>query len=296
MTAHAVVPAIDPHSPATLSRAGLAFIRDALAFRGALVTDCLTMAAVSASRGVPDAAVEALGAGADVLVISRDLDAAFAARAAIVAAVADRRISLERLEEAAIRVLAVRDALPVRSLPENADAEIGFDIARRAITVVSGDPLLTEGLPVSVVSFEGALADGASDPRAQTASLSAKLRARRWKSEHLRVALEPDTDDVALLLAVLAGQGERNLVIVSRRAHRYPLQLRAIVALLERFPAAKLVSAREPYDLAAIPAARTAIAMYGDEECNVEGLADVLSGRYSATGRLPVALDFAASA
>ena len=71
MTAHLVVPCLDDR-PATLSSAVLTgLLRDSLGFGGAIVTDALDMAGVSAARGIPAAAVAALAAGADLCCLAR---------------------------------------------------------------------------------------------------------------------------------------------------------------------------------------------------------------------------------
>jgi beta-N-acetylhexosaminidase len=73
MTAHIRVPAIDD-APATLSRPLLeGILRGELGFEGAIVTDALEMRGVSNSVGVAEAAVLALAAGADALLLGAQL-------------------------------------------------------------------------------------------------------------------------------------------------------------------------------------------------------------------------------
>ncbi|MEQ6900158.1 glycoside hydrolase family 3 N-terminal domain-containing protein [Nocardioides sp. YIM 152588] len=91
MTSHLVVPALDPELPATLSAPILGRLRE-LGFDGAIVSDALDMAGASgedgSGRGIPEAAVLALVAGADLLCVGPDKEAALIreTRAAIVAA------------------------------------------------------------------------------------------------------------------------------------------------------------------------------------------------------------------
>jgi beta-N-acetylhexosaminidase len=110
MTSHIVVPALDAELPATLSPAVLRVLRDRLGFDGVIVTDALDMAGASAARGIPEAAVLALAAGADLLCIGADKTAGLVRelQAAIVAAVGAGRLPLTRLEEAATRVASLR--------------------------------------------------------------------------------------------------------------------------------------------------------------------------------------------
>jgi beta-N-acetylhexosaminidase len=70
MTAHILLPAIDPQEPATLStRINRTLLREQLDFRGVIVTDDLGMHAVSQRFEDPAAAVQVLAAGADLLMV-----------------------------------------------------------------------------------------------------------------------------------------------------------------------------------------------------------------------------------
>ena len=69
MTSHVVVPALDATLPATLSAPTLGLLRDGSASRASIVSDALDMAGASAARGIPEAAVLSIAAGADLLCI-----------------------------------------------------------------------------------------------------------------------------------------------------------------------------------------------------------------------------------
>ena len=101
MTAHLVLPALDRQRPATLSKAVLTdLLRGELGFDGLVVTDALVMEAISRHYGAGEAAVLALEAGADLVLMPAD---ARAALAAISAAVASGRLSRAQLEASAVR-------------------------------------------------------------------------------------------------------------------------------------------------------------------------------------------------
>ena len=114
MTAHLLLPALDPQRPATLSAAVLTgLLRQELGFNGLVVTDALMMEAISASYGPGEAAVLALEAGADLVLMPADADAAIAA---LVAAVQGGRLSRERLEASAQRRRDALERLPINPL------------------------------------------------------------------------------------------------------------------------------------------------------------------------------------
>jgi len=109
MTSHILVPALDPLWPATLSPTVLAVLREQLGFRGVIVSDALDMAGASEGRGIAEAAVLALDAGADLLCIGSGNTGEQMAeiRAHITAAVRSGRLTEDRVFEAAGRVAAM---------------------------------------------------------------------------------------------------------------------------------------------------------------------------------------------
>jgi beta-N-acetylhexosaminidase len=105
MTAHVLVPSIDGEKPATLSRRIVYdLLRDELGFEGVILSDDLEMKAIAATYAVPDAAVQAIAAGCDgLLICAGHIDVQVAALEALVHAVEDGRIPYKRLEDALTR-------------------------------------------------------------------------------------------------------------------------------------------------------------------------------------------------
>ena len=296
LTAHIVVEAFDPDRPATISPAVLTgLLRDELGYDGIVATDCLEMDAIAKGVGTVRGAVEALAAGADLLLISHHLDLAHAAAEAIATAVRDGEIPLARLHEAHARVQGLRERLAQRTpLTDPAEEDAPREAARRAPTALRGEPRLRAGKPVTVISFEGTAADNAAlsgtKTSTETASLSSALRQRGWKSEIMRVALDPASNDIDLLLEHVAALGDREFVLVTRDAHLHANQHDAVVRILTLAADALIVSARAPYDALLWPPARRVLCIYGDQPISIEGCADVLAGRAEARGTLPVRL------
>jgi beta-N-acetylhexosaminidase len=111
MTAHVVFAALDATQPATLSKdvvTGL--LREKLGYEGVIVSDDLDMRAVADRMGAGEAAVAAIRAGCDVLLLCRDEHHQHAAREALIAE-AERDSELRRqIGEAAARVRAMKRA------------------------------------------------------------------------------------------------------------------------------------------------------------------------------------------
>lgn len=67
MTAHVLDRAVDPDRPASLSRAHMDRLREEIGFEGVVVTDSLDMGAVAGNMTIEDATVQAVDAGADLV-------------------------------------------------------------------------------------------------------------------------------------------------------------------------------------------------------------------------------------
>jgi beta-N-acetylhexosaminidase len=102
MTAHVLIPALDERAPATLSKRVITgLLREELGYDGVVLSDDLEMKALTGEYPVPVAAVRAVEAGCDgILICSDRYDTQAAALEAIVHAVEDDRLQLSRVEEA----------------------------------------------------------------------------------------------------------------------------------------------------------------------------------------------------
>src|SRR4029434_3611818 len=111
MTAHVLVPSFDDERPATLSpRIVQALLRDELGFQGVILSDDLEMKAIAKTYTVPDAAVDAIAAGCDgLLVCSGDVETQAAALEALVHAVEQQKIPYTRLEDALKRLRKAKE-------------------------------------------------------------------------------------------------------------------------------------------------------------------------------------------
>ena len=107
--AHALYPFSDFTVPASLSRAvATRLLRDELGFEGVALTDDLADPAITTLYTVPDAAVEAVRAGADMIQVSGAPGEQQAAYVAVLQAVRSGRIPRARLDRAVGRILSVK--------------------------------------------------------------------------------------------------------------------------------------------------------------------------------------------
>lgn len=120
MTAHIMFPLIDADKPATMSRTFLTdILRKELGFKGIIVTDDLEMNAIRRHFGITDGAVGAVQAGADMICLS-----AYSSEAAAISDALVSRISKERLQESAQRIIAAKAALRSDDGTDVSEAEL----------------------------------------------------------------------------------------------------------------------------------------------------------------------------
>ena len=117
MTAHVLYRALDDQLPATLSPAIITrLLREQMGYDGVVLTDDLEMHAIVDHYGPGDAAVRAVLAGCDVLLICKERDREVAAFEAVEKAVASGTIDMERLDQSVARIQRVKQRylLPYR--------------------------------------------------------------------------------------------------------------------------------------------------------------------------------------
>jgi len=151
MTAHISVPSLNGgvREPSTLSPEVLTnLLREQMGFDGIVFTDAMDMSAIARQHRSGEAAVRALEAGADVILMPASVSGAIEG---IVDALGDGRITEERLDHSVLRVLETKERMGLhenryvaleeisRSVGIPAHVEVADRIAARAITLLKND-------------------------------------------------------------------------------------------------------------------------------------------------------------
>ena len=113
MAGHLVYPALDPEKPASLSEKSMRMLRKDLGFDGVIVTDDLAMEGANGGEPPAGAAVEAVKAGADMLIISSPPQEQADAYDAVVKAVRSGEIPEEQLRASTERILKIKKKYPL---------------------------------------------------------------------------------------------------------------------------------------------------------------------------------------
>jgi beta-glucosidase-like glycosyl hydrolase/CubicO group peptidase (beta-lactamase class C family) len=308
MVAHIAFPELEADStvPATLSRPVVTgLLREDLGFDGLIVTDGLDMAGVTKYFPPGDAAVRALEAGVDVLLLSSD---PYAARAAIIEAIANGRLTQERIDESARRVLEAKarvglhrermvDLGEARSLVgTQANLSLSESIARDGLTLLrnEGDLLPLTGAPKRVLSV--ALSDSRSGSAGGVfhralrdhgtfASLETHVLDARSDQNEYRLALTRAADaDVVLVPTYLPVRSWSNTIGLSE-AHKAFLN-----ELIDQGTPVVLIAFGNPYMSMGVSEPAAFLVAYGGTESLQVATAKALAGQSRIGGKLPITI------
>ncbi|MEU1271946.1 glycoside hydrolase family 3 protein [Streptomyces sp. NPDC005799] len=274
MSAHILVPALDPVRPATLSRPVLTrLLRGELGYDGLIVTDGMEMQAIAATYGVERGSVLAIAAGADAICVGGGLaddETVRRLRDALVTAVRTGELPEARLADAAERVRTLARwtaAAGTADARPPADEEVGLRAARRALRLTSAQPFtpLTEPPYVAALTPVANIAVSEETPWGVAAELSRLL---------------PGTETGTFAgedagLATLAAAGRRRIVAVVRDEHRHPWMGRALDTVLRTRPDTIVVEMGLPQ---APPRGTLHIATHGAARVCGRAAAEIIAG------------------
>lgn len=268
MTAHIRVPVLTGELPATFSADALiGLLRKELGFGGAIVSDGLEMQGASGRIGIPEAAVQALVAGNDLLCFGGeigkrdDAEAIIEATAtAIVEAVRAGRLTAERLEEAAARNAFLGSPPGAVATVAHDGPDLGLAVARRAVRV--------EGtLPASL----GLVVQLEPSPSIAVGEVPWGLAPLLSGVDTIRIS---DADEME---SISAGADGRAIVVVSRDTHRHAWARSIVERLCERHRAVVLVEMGWPGRWRP-PGVAAYVASYGASRASARAVVDLLTG------------------
>jgi beta-N-acetylhexosaminidase len=224
MTAHIVYPALDPHNPATMSRAILTdLLREKMGYEGVVITDGMDMHAIAHRYGAGDAAVNALAAGADMVMAIGSRETQEATLEAIAAAIADGTLPMEGVRARLARLDKLAQAHPAGSTPYARDLDDRALMARawrRALTARGNPQRPAPGSKVRLVARQDVVSDGVSEAGVPAAHIAASL-GKLYEVELVTFA-DPETFDWNAL-----PQDGRFTMLASTSRRRYGPHARA---------------------------------------------------------------------
>jgi CubicO group peptidase (beta-lactamase class C family) len=307
MTAHVAVPQVtgDAQMPATLSSAILTdTLRNSLNFRGIVVTDALEMAGISDRYGCGLAAVRALQAGADILLLP--LDATVAINE-VERAVKRGDISLARIDASVRKILDAKSKLhlqqnrltPMRPIgdivasPQN--VQLAQEIANRAITVIKDDqhllpinPLIEKRIFSLVLSFDSDSSPGSSfqnEMNRQFPSIHASWANARISEEQL-ADIDNSLSNADLIVCTTLSR-----LTTGQKSAAIPAQHQQIVwKILASQKPVIWIALGNPYLLRIVPQLGTYVCTFSYSDNSQIAAAKAFFGEIPVSGKMPVSI------
>lgn len=332
MTAHITFPAIDNtqvvskkdgqqiYVPATLSEKVLTgLIRKDMGFKGVVVTDAMKgMKAITENFGAADAAVGAVKAGTDIVLMPEDVDQAYNA---ILQAVKTGEISEERINQSVMRILTLKIERRIAIIKDShlvsgssvseqarlaqARASVGSKthlalektVAERAVTLVKNKSetlpfLLKKGCKVVILApYDDRLKPMVDATREiiKTRKLTG-IDVKGFAYTNMKTPSDEQQQAIQAADYVIIGSYSGDVASRSPGKNWIPDYVSAAVSLTNTMnkPAAVL-AIRNPYDIMYLPQANAFLCVYGKSTGpNIPAGMRAIFGDINPTGKLPV--------
>lgn len=323
MTAHLAVSAFDGKKriPASLSKnITTDLLQNELGFKGLIITDALEMRGVTKVFSVADAAIRSVEAGADILLLPPDEDAAIDA---ILDAINKGKISQARIDSSVRKILAVKQWLKldenrfvdvnkisdVVSSPEH--WQVAKEIAQASITVVKNERAIPinprkNTLALIISDTDDYRTDinrsGNANPNERVGDyFLGELRARSNKIKSIRLSPRSNQIDFdAALKQVRASDVVVCALFVKIRTRTNPYGLsQNLVDFINSISTTKgsvqkskniIVAFGNPYAVGVLKNSDAVVFAYSDTELSTEAVTEILFGEIKAKGELPVTI------
>jgi beta-N-acetylhexosaminidase len=299
MSSHAVYPHLDASDvPATFSWAIITdALRRELGFTGLVLTDDLEMGALRGLASVGDAAVRAVAAGHDMILVCRNGKAQREAHAALVRAYRTKLLDEGEMEASLARIRNFLDKRgarfrPGRPLPEPEGSRLARTVARKAIRVSKARnllPLAPRGVsaprgvpPVTVTVIFPRLSTLARDFFIEEELLDERSFLERAFLGRVAlraielVALEPGDEEIRQACA--AARKAQVTVLFCYDAHLGPGGRRLLEAVESATGNCIVVLLRDPYDEIFVSERSACVTAFGFRACQIEAAIAELLG------------------
>lgn len=312
MTAHIIYEALDPENPSTLSKKILTgYLREKLGFEGVIITDSFNMWAIQKNYDPNEAAVQAILAGADLIMLAEerygeDVGDYKKSQTALIdrieKAVMDGEISMARIDESYNRIKALKekfklaDRVPVdvqqavETVGKEENREVAISAATAALIATDLNNLLPldpkQKIAITRLAKEDIeeivkIAEGIG-PNYYQAYQDFVTEMKSSGFEVTEFAPGEIVEDADLIIAVsenypLPG---KSLDLDFQREKLQEIQNESDLPVIN-------VALKDPYDMNLI-SADAYVCTVGSNISNIKAAVNLLSGKVEAKGSLPV--------
>ena len=300
MVAHLSIPAIDstPNRPTSISYNNVTtLLRKELGFTGLTFTDALEMKGVAKFFPDGEASAQSLIAGNDMLCLPGDIPGAITK---IKDAIQNNKLSWADIDMHVKKVLLAKyqyglannKPIDTYHITEDLNEKIATTtklVAENALTLLRNDEPFIFPLPVNTKKRIAYVGIGLTQENAFAKRMQADYRAHTYLFDYTL-----DSNKAAALLQIL--KNRYDVVIIGLHNYaRYPANnfgiseaAQHLVHDLQQQFSTVTLAFGNPYAIKNFCTAKTLVACYEDDDIVQQTAADLLNGRFTAKGRLPV--------
>lgn len=295
MSTHITFPALEPTPglPATLSENVLTgLLRNQLNYDGVIITDDMEMGAIAENFGTSEAAVRAIKAGADVVLVCHSLDRQTESIESVKQAVEQGKIDEKRIDASVRRILSLKAKqsssfltdpyVDVKKADQLAAQPAAAKVARQ--TAEQGVTLVTDPNQLIPVDKKQKLAVfTVNKPKA----ISGVLKQQDYDTSVSWI----DSLSKSQIPSLLAKAKQADVVLIAMNQGKENGAWMQLVQTLQSENIPVVVWGMDvPYGLGELPRSTTCIALYGSSNPLLEAGAKILSGEIKSQGQLPVTI------
>ena len=305
MVAHVAFPAIDEAIvPSTLSETIVTdLLRKKLNYNGVVMTDCMEMKAIIDHYGIEEAAILAIEAGNDLVLVSHTYERQKAAIEAVEKAVENGRISIDRINESVDRLLKLKSKrelatwekdwnLAKSKIAKEEHVSLAREVSEKSITIVKDDLgiLPLKNKKTLVIWPEVNVTTEVDETINQNVTLGGELVHKLSFVKEVVIQLIVDDQKIKELCNE-SSQFEQ-VIICTYNANETNNQGKLVQQLVEKSCAKVIaVALRSPYDLRYYNCVKTYLTIYESRDLAVQSLAKTLLGEGQPTGLLPIRIN-----
>lgn len=303
MSAHILFTAYEKEKlPATLSYKILTkLLREEMGFNGVIVTDCMEMNAISKYFGTANAAVMALKAGADMILISHTKKLQIEVFNKIKEAVISGEICEMRIDESVERIVNLKHKYKIFNSPypnyESIKSVVGCEehkkivkeVSKSSITLLKDEknliPLKTNNILV-ISPNQNKFSDVIDNPQSELSF--AKILANRFGGCDLTISINPDENMIENVLSI--AEKYELIIVGTYNTSQNEGQAKLVNRILEKNQNVVIIALMNPYDILKFKNVSTYICAYEYTPLSIRSIVECLKGNFTPQGKLPVSL------
>lgn len=308
MVAHVYFPGIedDLNLPATISKKVVTeLLRGKLGYQRVVVTDCLEMKAITEGIGTVEAALRALQAGADLIMISHSYDLQINTIERINEAIITGELSEETIDKAIKKIIALKNKFldwdnileqnieSLKQVGSEKHRDLAMETYRKGVTLVKNDgllPLDSNNKRILVIYPENKIYTLVEEKISIDDKLKSAIKNLN-KELHIhtyQIINHPEESEIKRLIELSLNYDI--VVFATINLKQKVKHVNLINELVELKRKVIVISLRTPYDYALIPDVNAFIVTYEHSLPAISIAFEIIFGIINAKGKLPVSI------